>query len=273
MKKLIVISDWANDSLTCQEFKSATEGYLQSNSGLNLSFIGATPSTIHTGFLISQAVETEERYGRPLETVIFQNTDPRIQTNSAVERSKGADFLVIRLTSGIYLCGPNAGYDFSFVRKKIDEVFFYPGLDQGSQFRSRDLYSRVCAHLVENLEDDLELEETHDGIIPGLTGYYIAHIDNYGNIKTTVTVENIKGKHELGETFLVKINQVTKTVKLVTNLFGGAPGELVIYPGSSGHKDNPYLEISVWRHFDEVKPTTGLHEFNFPRPGMVVEIK
>jgi len=273
MKKLIVISDWAGDSLNRQEFKSAVEGFLQTATNLNLSFVCSTPSTIHTAFLLSQIVQIEERYGRPLETVIFQNTDPRLQTQAPLEKAKGAEFIVIRLRSGIYLCGPNAGYDFSLARDKIDEVYLYPDLDKGSQFRSRDLYARVCAHLVDELEDELELEETERNIIPVLVGRYVAHIDNHGNIKTTIKHADLKGKYEYGEMVEIVINKICKKAKFVSNLFGGTSGELVIYPGSSGSKDNPYLEISVWRHFTEKNHTTGLHEFNFPLPGAAVEIK
>jgi hypothetical protein len=34
-----------------------------------------------------------------------------------------------------------------------------------------------------------------------------------------------------------------KKSKYVDNLFGGEVGELVLYPGSSGKKDNPYLKF------------------------------
>ena len=63
---------------------------------MNVTFVSSTPSTIHTSFLISQIVENEERYGRPLETVLFENTDPRIQTVAGVENAKGAEFLVAK---------------------------------------------------------------------------------------------------------------------------------------------------------------------------------
>lgn len=274
MKKLLVVADWADDSLTNQEVRSAVEGFLKNPSETpNISFVASTPSTIHTSFLISQLVEIESRYGRPLDTVLFENTDTRIQTTESVEQSKGADFIVIRLENGMYLCGPNAGYDFTMIKDKIEEVFIYRGLDKGSQFRSRDLYSRVCAHLMDGLEDDLDLEEVSKGVIPDLNAHYIAHIDNYGNIKTTLTNEDLKGKVELGEEITTRINNVEKKVKYVSNLFGGVPGELVIYPGSSGKKESPLLEISVWRHFTEKDPTTGIHAFNHPRPGMEIELK
>jgi len=272
MKKLIVVSDWVDDSLTCAEFSSAVLGFLNESKTAQIIFVSSTPSTIHTSFLINQIVEVEERFGRPLETVIFQNTDPRLQSKTKVEKAQGAKFLVIRLKSGLYLCGPNAGYDFSMVKERIDEVFEYKDFDKGSQFRSRDLYSRVCAHLMEATEDELDLEEVLVDVIPDLKGFYIGHIDNFGNIKTTITHEDLKGKVEYGEYIKIKIGKVVKKVRYVDNLFGGEVGELVIYPGSSGKKDNPYLEISVWRHFDEEKPTTGKDEFLNPKFGEKIEL-
>jgi S-adenosylmethionine hydrolase len=272
MKKLIVVSDWVDDSLTCAEFSSAVLGFLSESKNAQITFVSSTPSTIHTSFLINQIVEVEERFGRPLETVIFQNTDPRLQSKTKVEKAQGAKFLVIRLKSGLYLCGPNAGYDFSMVKERIDEVFEYKDFDKGSQFRSRDLYSRVCAHLMEAMEDELDLEEVLVDVIPDLKGFYIGHIDNFGNIKTTITHEDLKGKVEYGEYIKIKIGKVVKKVRYVDNLFGGEVGELVIYPGSSGKKDNPYLEISVWRHFDEEKSTTGKDEFLNPKVGEKIEL-
>jgi S-adenosylmethionine hydrolase len=272
MKKLIVVSDWVDDSLTCAEFSSAVLGFLNESKTAQITFVSSTSSTIHTSFLINQIVEVEERFGRPLETVIFQNTDPRLQSKTKVEKAQGAKFLVIRLKSGLYLCGPNAGYDFSMVKERIDEVFEYKDFDKGSQFRSRDLYSRVCAHLMEAMEDELDLEEVLVDVIPDLKGFYIGHIDNFGNIKTTITHEDLKGKVEYGEYIKIKIGKVVKKVRYVDNLFGGEVGELVIYPGSSGKKDNPYLEISVWRHFDEEKSTTGKDEFLNPKVGEKIEL-
>lgn len=273
MKKLIVVADWADDSLNRQEIISALDGFLKKPDDMNVTFVSSTPSTIHTAFLVSQIVENEERYGRPLNTVIFQNTDPRIQTTESVKGAKGAEFIIAKLKSGLWICGPNAGYDYSLIKDKVDEIFHYEGLSEGSQFRSRDLYARVAAHLMDAMEDELDLTEISTNAIPPLVGYYIAHIDNHGNIKTTLKLSDLKGKYEFGDFVDVEINKVRKKVEFVDNLFGSSPGKLVIYPGSAGKFENPYLEISIWRHFTEEKPTTGLHEFNFPRPGMQVIVK
>ncbi len=272
MKKLIVVADWVDDSLTCQEVRTAVEGFLKDPSMPNISFTSSTPSTIHTGYIINQIVAVEERYGRPLETIIFQNTDPRIQSEARVEKAQGAEFVVMRLKSGMYVMGPNAGYNHSFIKSDIDELFIYKGLNKGSQFRSRDLYPRVAAHIMDSLEDELELEEISLNEIPEVEGYYVGHIDNYGNIKTTLTHEDLKGRYEYGEKIKIKIGAVQQEATFVDNLFGHKPGELVIYPGSSGKKDNPYIEITIWRHFTSHERSTGVHAFNDPLPGAKIEI-
>lgn len=272
MKKLITIADWAKDSLTCQEVRSAVEGFLKNSETPTITFVSCMPSTVNTAYILSQLIETEERYGRPLETVIFQNTDPRLHSGEGLKKAEGAQPLIIRLASGVFVCGPNAGFDFSLIKEKIEETYIYQGVNEEGQFHSRDLYGRICAHLMNEMEDEMELEEVSTNIIPELRGYYIGHIDNFGNIKTTIKLEDFKGRYEYGDLVSIKMNGIVKKAMFVGNLFGGTPGELVVYPGSSGKKDNPYLEISIWRHFTEESPTTGLHTFNFPRPGQQVEL-
>ena len=163
---------------------------------------------------------------------------------------------------------------FSLLKDLIEEVFVYKQLDKGSQFRSRDLYARVCAHLMDGMQDEMELEEADPGIIPDLKGMYIAHVDSYGNMKTTMTVEDLKGKAEVGEQVELTINGVTKKATYASNLFGAGVGTLVIYPGSSGKKSAPYLEITAWTHFSEKEEhKTGKYHFNEPVPGQEIVLK
>jgi len=250
MKRLIVIADYCSDSLTNQELRSAFSGYLKSPTAAQISFVASTPSTIHTAFLLNQVVLTEERYGHPQETVFFVNTDPRLERTNYAKNSRGSKGIIIRLKSGLYITGPNAGYCFSLIRPKIEEVYYYSPLDEGSQFRSRDRYPRVVSHLMDYMEDELDLEQTNREIIPPLEGNFVGHIDNYGNIKTTIAREYFKGKYEINDEFSVTIAGQKEKVRFVDNLFGGRVGELVIYPGSSGLPDNPFLEISAWSHFN-----------------------
>lgn len=272
MKKLIVIADWAHDTLTCQEFRTAVEGFSKNPGDAQISFVSSAPIPLHTSFLMNQIVEIEERFGRPQETVIFANTDPRLQAPEGLDQAKGADFIVAKLLSGLYVCGPNAGYTFSMIKPKMDELFVYGNLDKGSQFRSRDLYSRVSAHLMDAMEDEMDLEEFHTGMVSELRGWYVGHIDNFGNIKTTMKLSDLKGIYEFGDEIRIKIHDVEKNVMFARNLFAYPAGTLIIYPGSSGKREDPYMELSVRRNFTEKDASTGLQAFNFPKPGMGVEM-
>ncbi|HLC94765.1 MAG TPA: SAM hydroxide adenosyltransferase [Patescibacteria group bacterium] len=272
MKKLIIISDWASDTLTCQEIQSVVEGFVKGENTPHITFVSSLPSTFHTGFLLSQVVETEERYGRPANTIIFQNTDLRTHTEDKLEAAEGAEFVVIKLVSGIYLCGPNAGYDFSFIKRKIDEMYLYKGFAVGGQFRSRDLYARVCAHLIEGMEQEFDLEGVHVNSIPEVRGFHVAHIDNYGNIKTTITMEDFKGNYEYGGYVPVSINGFVHKARYVKTIFSEVAGTLVVAKGSSGHKDNPYLELSV-RMKENGHQKSAASLFHHPFPGDLIEIK
>lgn len=272
MRKLIVVADWGFDSLTCQEVRSATEGFLPATAVSNITFVASTPSTLQTSFIIAQLVNVEETIGRPTKTVIFQNTDPRLQTKKGVKKAEGAEMVVIKLKSGMYICGPNAGFDFSLIKDKIQDIYICNNKKAGSQFRSRDLYSEISARLMTNQLKKLDLTKVKTNIVPDIAGSYILHIDNYGNIKTNITQKDFLKKHKYGEKISITISDVVQKVLFVDNLFGAEPGVLVIYPGSSGASGNPYLEISVRREFTEKNPTTGVHAFKHPRPGQKISL-
>ena len=264
-KKLIVISDWADDSLNRQELSISVQGYLNNPGFPVVSFVSSTPSTIHASFLATQVVEVEERLGRPLETVIFVDCD--LHTESAESQ-----LLIIRLKTGLYLIGPNAGYSFSGVKSKIDRAFNYPELIPDSKFRARDTSSRLIAHLLESMQDDLKLDEVHLDQIPQLQGFYIGHIDNFGNLKTTVTEELIKGIYSYGQRIPVRVNGKTHHLRYVEHLSKGQMGEFIIYPGSSGDKLNPNIEIAYYTDFSSkhMENAATIYE---ARPGMEMTIE
>ncbi len=277
MKKLIVIADYTEDTIVQQEIRSAVGGHVKDSTNLKISFVHSEPSTIHTSFLLYQVTQTEERYGIPTETVIFANTDPRIQDNAGIEKAEGAKGFIMRLASGLYVIGPNAGYCFSMIKSKVTILYTYEPLLKGSQFRSRDNYPRVLAFLMDYMQDDLEMDPVSLNEIPTFQGHFVAHIDNYGNIKTTIRSEEMKGKKQYGDIVHITINGHKRRARYVDNMFGGEVGELVLYPGSSGDSDNPLLEITAWTHFDEEEEKksaiTGKHFFKGIKPGMSVNIQ
>lgn len=274
MKKIICIADWAQDPLASQEFKTATEGYSRDPNMVRISFVPSSPSTVHAGFLANQLVETEVRLGRPTETLIYLSTDPRQEAQGAVENSQGSPFVIARLVSDIYVCGHNSGYAFSFLKSQIEELFTYPGIESVGQFNARDNYSRVVAHLADYLEEEMQLEETHINSILDVERnvYFVGHVDAFGNIKTTMTRDDLKGKKEFGEVVQVTIGSVTQEARFTEKMYDDAPGAILVHPGSSGSPENPYLEISVWQSFEKGERHTTFHEFQNPRPGDIVKI-
>lgn len=270
MKNLIVIADYCSDNLPTQELRSAFLGHLNQTYTAQLSFVHSTPSTIHTAFLLKQILLTESRLGDPNNLVIFVNTDPRLQTNKGVRLSQGAQFVVAKLKNGAWLCGPSAGNSFSLIRDEIEYLYLYSGLDKGNQFRSRELYMRVAALLVEEKQDEMQLEEIRNTEIPVLDKLYIGHIDNYGNMKTTIANSHMKGKHEYGKKVAVTLNGQTKEAVYTDNMFGVGPDVLVLAPGSSGMPDDPYLELIIWQHYPD---SSARKAFPQAKPGDEISLK
>lgn len=271
MKKLIVVADWAADSLSCQEIRSTIEGYVQNPLHTSISFVNSEPASIHTAFLIDQVVTTEERYGRPLDTIVFQGSDVVVENLEEGIKTRGI-LLIIRLKSGLHIIGPNSGFSFALIKPKIDAVFTYPNLPSTGSFRARDVISRVAAHLMDSEQDDLALEETHTHIIPEMQRYYVGHIDSFGNILTTIPESVISENLMYGNELEVTINGVTKTVEYTQSLFDGLVDRLVIYPGGSGVTDDPYVEISMYRDFTNTNSLTGAEVFNNPTPGTRIQL-
>lgn len=236
MKKLIVVADWANDSLYASEYKSAVAGYVDSQNTLDISLVNSTNSSISASFLLSQAALTEQRLGEPHNTVIHIGTEPRNTTDP---------FLVIKLTSGIYVCGINNEYTFTLIKDSIEKAFGYRVEAAASGFMSRDVYSRVIAHLLQSLEHDLDLEEIHTNTIPQLQETYIGHIDVFGNMITTVKHEDISAKYSEGDEIEAKIGSEIKKAVYKKNIWSGENGQLIIGPSSFGPLDNPYVSIVV----------------------------
>lgn len=270
MKHLTIVADWADgSSLESLEVKTAVRGFSQKPHDVQIDLVQSSPSPIHTGFLLAQTVETTEEFGIPSESVIFQSTDHR--SFSQVSVDGGAKPLILRLKSGLYVLGPNAASNLSFIIDKIEEVYEYRVIPDEDQFLSRRFYARLCAYLMDYLVDELDLDEVSASIIPPVSGAYIGHIDMFGNMVTTVTHEYLKGKKEYGEYVKVTIDGETKHARYVSHMFGGAVNELVIFPGACGPKENRYLQLAVWNHYDQ-QVMSAANMFGLPKPGASIEL-
>ncbi len=248
MKKLIVVADWAGDDLACQEFRTAVTGHLLDLSiAPEISFIRVKQSTVNAGFNVAQIAETELRHGHPAETVIFVMCDNHIHEPEHHELPEGEPFFIARLQSGLYVCGPNAGYSFTFIKPATDRLFTYhiEGEEQYDN-RARDVYSKIIALMMEAQEDTMDIEEVHTNLVPELADHVVLDVNTFGNVRISYTKEDVKGKAEYGEELRIEINGESKQVKYVEKLFGDHEGVLIVCPGTIGTPDNPYLEIGIW---------------------------
>lgn len=246
MKTLIFIADYGTDALATAEVILAIRRAAQQP--FEVQTVASRPfSTIHTGFLFDQ-LQRHLAVKQAKDTVLFLNTDPRIHTKRAIAAAAGAPLIGVKLRNGAIAIGPNAGYTFSFVKHDIRQLITLHAGNGGSQFRSRDTFPPFIARALSRTLG----RGAHGGAsrvaIPDLPqAPFVLHTDNYGNVKTSYTASNVAAARiAWGDAVTVAFAVGRRlTAKVLPNIFGGKPGELVFAPGSSGDARNPYFEFSV----------------------------
>lgn len=232
---IIVIADYGTGD------PAFTEVFLQLKSHIPHAtiFPHSTPSfsTINTGFWIAQIALTPHLKN----TYIFSNTAPRKHEKKAQISNSGEALLYAKLTNGFEIIAVNAGYNFSFVKPFIQDLYNVRTQNKGSQFRSRDFYPHAVAKLV--LKDSSFLEQRVDiSTLPDYPFPVIASIDGYGNIKTTLRASQLS--YAPGQKLLVTIAGDIHEATFSDGVFNVEEGTLVCAPGSSGHQD-PFIELFV----------------------------
>src|SRR5690606_24531277 len=109
-------------------------------------------------------------------------------------------------------------------------------------------------------------------LIPQLDSYVIGHIDSYGNMKTSIPESAMKEKYDYGNTIEITVNNITKQAKYAASPIDGEKGSLVIYPGSAGELQDPYMDIGMNTDFQPVSENTAIREFDRPMPGSIVRL-
>jgi S-adenosylmethionine hydrolase len=123
----------------------------------------------------------------------------------------------------------NAGFVYSFLRDSATELGWADASDAGSQFRSRDLFPQAAADL---LRGGQAAEKLGRGDIPAVPSGRVAYTDGYGNLKLTLTRDDIK--EETGQAVRVAVEKAELDAVISDGSFGVEPGKLALAPGSSG---------------------------------------
>ncbi|MEI7653385.1 MAG: hypothetical protein WCJ70_03875 [bacterium] len=245
MRKIVVISDWAHDSLACQEFRTALYGYAKVAVDLKLSFVLSQQSAVHAGFLISQVATTDERYASPTETVIFVDVQ-EAEYDTPDEVKLDPPFLVAKLTSGLHVCGLQRGLEYSFIHKRIDECWSFsePQTDF-SPVPYRDSHARLVAHIADYMEDELDLEEVHTARIPQIlvNMFYVLRHDHRGVVTTSLTHEDVSEHSKSGDQVVLSLGGKSHTFTYSDHASSAMMRPWHLYPGASGDPKNPYMDL------------------------------
>lgn len=264
MRKLIVISDWAADSVYRQQFSSSVAGNMRSQQDPLIKYVAAPANSIASGFILAQIALTEKQFGRPQHTIIFQGSERF--PDQTQEKSK---FFIARLFTNMIVCGFNLGYVFSDIEPDINELFSYTLDESGSSFLSRDVYARVLAHLIDEMEHELDMAQEHRASITKYSTHNLVYIDTFGNLITNIRLQDLKGKHEFEDKITVRIGFKSHQLRFVSSIAAGQENELIIAPSSFADSADPCLGVAV-RTFDKKKSAHSC--FEYPQIGALAKI-
>lgn len=198
-------------------------------------------STLETGFWIGQLALHSEHPN----LVIFSNTAPR--GDIAWHGQEEQPFICALLDNGIPVFAVNSGYNLSFIKHRITGMWEAEVPNVGTQFRSRDQYTRAMMSI---LNGDLCLlgQALNTEDIPDVPRSRVGSIDKYQNIKTTIRRSDIPMELFNYPVLRVTINGVSNFV--LNTLIDGIDGvrrrkigDLCMVIGSSGGKKDPFVEF------------------------------
>ena len=258
-----VIADYGGGHTPDPAFTEVQNHFLRHDPTGIVELVTPTPvhgfSTIETGFWIAQ----EALHSEHPNLVIFSNTAPR--STIAWTGQKEQPFVCGILDNGVPVFAVQAGYNLSFVKDRLQGLWEVNVPNIGTQFRSRDQYPKATMAILHG-EVSLIGKPVDVSRILKVPVNHVASIDGYGNIKTTTRHDQVSSTW--GTSPKVRITLNGQMQEAVNTLAGqtAKQGELKIGVGSSGGKDNPFIEIvrimgSAQKDFNLRAPADDLQAF------------
>lgn len=192
-------------------------------------------STLATGFCAAQYALVNPVAGM----VVYTNTAPRRDDGRSRVENEGEGLCCAALANGVIVVGVNAGYCFSFLKRRIASFHAVNVPNRGSQFRSRDFYPEAVIGIARGQREWLGAS-LNPAEIPDVPPNRIAWVDGYGNMKTTL--RRSACSLAPGQRLTIAIGAHRRTAVAADGAFGVREGELAFAPGSSGGED-PFMEI------------------------------
>ncbi len=236
-----VIADYGGGHTTDHAFSEVRNHFFRFDSSRVIRLLTEHPvyafSTIETGFWIAQ----ESLHSEHKDLVIFSNTAPR---GDIAWNGEDRQFFVYGiLDNSIPIFAVNAGYNLSFVKDRLKELWVVKVPNTGTQFRSRDIYPEATMAILGGDKTKIG-EKVNIAKIPSIPQFKLASVDGYGNLKTTIKKSHLSDGVLKSKILRVTINGYAHFC--LNTLIEGVSGkiyDLCVVQGSSGGKHGNYLEL------------------------------
>lgn len=248
---LTVVADYGTGDLAFAEVRQKIAQLLPS------AEVTAVPvpafDTVAAGFCVAQLAFGEG----PPDRIVYANVAPRQDRDEPREDNAGERLAAVRLDSGVLVVGVASGASLSFLAAEGIAVRAVGVPDDGSQFRSRDVFPAALAGLASG-DDSLLGDEIPVAPPPE---HAVAYTDGYGNLKTTWD----EAPAPAGATVRVRIGEVEAEAVVSDGVFEVPAGTMSFAPGSSGWKGHAWYELLA-------RGGNAAELFGHPRGGTPVEI-
>ncbi len=244
--EIYVIADYGKGDLAFAEVGQHIRHFSSAGS---IDYVPVQPfSTTETGFCAYQLALNDQKLrglenGHTRRAYLFLNTAPRRDDPGPRRDNDGERLVYAKLKGGMEVVGVFSGESFSFLKPLIEEFRAIEVKSNGSQFRSRDYFPDVFGSIV-NGDYSCVRERIDINKIPEPQEGRIAYVDGYGNIKTTTRLSSF-GEVAPGSSLSIGIGGKRRDVFFSDGMFGVREGVLCLAPGSSGPRNDPFLEISI----------------------------
>lgn len=183
--------------------------------------------TVATGFVLAQTALNSHLGDKHK---FFVNTAPRKDDLAPRVKNSGEGLVYAKLHNGVELVAVNSGYSLSFVKEAAVEIRQVNCSNDGSQFRSRDIFPPAFGKIFKG--DYSELGEDVIDTIPDAPVNSVCYTDGYGNLKCSINPDEFSEMKD--KDVVVDIAGEQGIVRVADGIFGVADGQFCFSVGSSG---------------------------------------
>ncbi|MDO8564472.1 MAG: hypothetical protein Q7R88_00575 [bacterium] len=214
-------------------------------------------NTLHSGFTTAAHALSSVDFFGPLRkgehTAVLDNAAPRHGTENGRKlrgeerKPEGEEIYALRLQNGVWIVGPNAGYNFYFLKGQVVESFLVTDTSKRyTPFRSMEVMIPTFAKIFRvHKHPHLKLTPKKLQVSDGEKGVFVADWDSHGNIYLVSTVPDNAWVPPQGNTRAFRIGNKIARLRHVNGIFAGKTGEQTLTAGSLQLNGKPVYYIVV----------------------------